>query len=566
MRCVCRTASSADTTAADEQHREHDRQHAQPPRALARHLELVLLGIPACLEELPLELVQLDQMLGSPVECRGETAPPVELRGVTAPLFPGTGGPHQVLVQAAAGDVVLEPSAQPGPFPQQGLVGDLDRAFADRQQTAVRELCENDPGILVRVEVELGEGCATSHRPLRLAGGKPQQHAASDSLLRLAQPSIGALGQPAHRAAYAAARLVPLQLERAPVPLLPELEERRRQKRERTRLVSDVGDKGVDEPWLDAKPCPARRQLDRPAQLLRLHRPDEHMVRAEQVGEVRVGRAAAVEGGPNREYQREPAVGITGGSRDRAHEGCTLRVVPAGRERLLELIHDDEHMTSSVLIAVGRLERLVESGHGLVARPQKDPVPPLAARKHARGERRHETCSHDRRLAASGGPYNAEQRRSDEPGDELGDESVATEEHVCVVHLEAREALERAQHVIQLVASRRVQARPLLHPLEVDDVALESEGRRQQVAVAHRGAIRRLGEPAAGLAACPFAHDLVDAGRNATGRREHGVDGQLRGRPAEVQGGDLGHRFPIERQELADVDAGHLAQEPGERG
>ena len=137
---------------------------------------------------------------------------------------------------------------------------------------------------------------------------------------------------------------------------------------------------------------------------------------------------------------------------------------------------------------------------------------------------------------------------------------------MCVVHLEAREALERAQHVIQLVASRRVQARPLLHPLEVDDVALESEGRRQQVAVAHRGAIRRLGEPAAGLAACPFAHDLVDAGRNATGRREHGVDGQLRGRPAEVQGGDLGHRFPIERQELADVDAGHLAQEPGECG
>ncbi len=286
----------------DEQQRQHDRQHPQPACAFARDLELVALGVPATNEELPLELVHLAQVLGAPVERGSEARAPVELRGVTAPLFPGAGGPHQVLVQAAARDVVLEPSTQPGPFPQQGLVGDLDRAFADRQQTAVRELSENDPGILVRVEVELGEGCATSHRPLRLAGGKPQQHAASDPLLGLAQPSIGALGQPAHRAADAAARLVPFQLQRAPVPLLPELEERRRQKRERTRLVSDVGDKGVDEPWLDAKPCPARRQLDRPAQLLGLHRPDEHMVRAEQVGEVRVGSAAAVEGGPNCEY------------------------------------------------------------------------------------------------------------------------------------------------------------------------------------------------------------------------------------------------------------------------
>jgi len=65
-------------------------------------------------------------MLRCPVERGGETRAAVELAAVAALLVPLSGCVHQVHVQVAAVGVLLEPVAQPRPFAQERLVGNLD--------------------------------------------------------------------------------------------------------------------------------------------------------------------------------------------------------------------------------------------------------------------------------------------------------------------------------------------------------------------------------------------------------------------------------------------------------
>ena len=68
--------------------------------------------------------------------------------------------------------------------------------------------------------------------------------------------------------------------------------------------------------------------------------------------------------------------------------------------------------------------------------------------------------------------------------------------------------------------------------------------------------------------ASPRAHSLTTsctrAGMPPVVAEHRSTDSSV-GRPAEVQRGDLGHRFPVERQELPEACARHPAQKPGER-
>ena len=289
-----------------EQDRKHGRQHAESPRALPRHLELVLLGISALLEELALELVQLDRVLCVPLERRREAGAPVELRGVTASLVPCAGGPHQVLAQAAAGQssssqvcrrghsrsrASWETSTVPSLTVSRRLSVSAARtarasSFASRSNSESGARRRTDPSASPdasrRRMLRATACCDSVSRPYALSASRPD--CAPDT----------------------AAGFVVLQPKRAAVPLLPELEQRGRQEWQRPRLVPDVGDERVDELGLDPKPGLARRQPDRAAQLLWLHGPDEDVIRAEQVGEFRVGGTAAVEGGSDGDDDREP--------------------------------------------------------------------------------------------------------------------------------------------------------------------------------------------------------------------------------------------------------------------
>ena len=120
-----------------------------------------------------------------------------------------------------------------------------------------------------RVALELAEPGAAAHDGVALAlAGQPQQDPPRQRPARGVEPLVGLLGQPRDGAADAAGLLVVGQPQRAAVAALPQLQQRRREQRQRAGLALDVGDERVDQLALDLQAGPAGGQLDRTAQLL----------------------------------------------------------------------------------------------------------------------------------------------------------------------------------------------------------------------------------------------------------------------------------------------------------
>ena len=152
-----------------------DERPAQAPVLLPLPRQLALVLGPARVHELALDLVQVQRVLGRPVERRREAGAAVEVRRVSAALRPFPGRLHQVRVETAALAILLEPVLEPRPLPEQRLVGDLDRAFADGEQPACRQDVEHVGHLLVLLGVELGQRNAAAH------DGRPSPAPASRS-------------------------------------------------------------------------------------------------------------------------------------------------------------------------------------------------------------------------------------------------------------------------------------------------------------------------------------------------------------------------------------------------
>ena len=88
----------------------------------------------ALVEEGAFELVEVALVACGPVERRGEPRAAVELAGVAAAGLPLARRVDQVLVEAPALGVLLEPAAQARPFAQQRLVRDLERPLDPRSR------------------------------------------------------------------------------------------------------------------------------------------------------------------------------------------------------------------------------------------------------------------------------------------------------------------------------------------------------------------------------------------------------------------------------------------------
>ena len=150
---------------------------------------------------------------------------------------------------------------------------------------------------------------AAHERTALVLVGEPQQEPAGDLLVRAIEMHVSVLGEPRDRALDAAAAGVRREPELPPVAAAPQLEQRRRQQRQRARPAFDVAQQRLDELGLDDQPDPLRRALDRSAQLVTRHRADEHIVGAEQVGQLGVGAAAPVEIGADGEHDDGAASG-----------------------------------------------------------------------------------------------------------------------------------------------------------------------------------------------------------------------------------------------------------------
>ena len=273
--------------------------------------------------------LQLAVVLGRPVERCGQRRAAIQGAGLASVGVPDARGLAQMAVQAATGDVLVEPAAQPRPFAQERLVRDLDRAVGDGQQPALREL-RDDGGVL------LVERDPPPHdRAVLVLVAQAQEQRARGGLLAGRERDEGVLGQPRDGALDAAETRVRRERQPLPVAPAPELQQRRREQRQRPRLALDVGHQRVGQLRLDDQSRSPRRPLDRAPQLFAAHRPDEHVVVPERARELRVDRAAAVEVRAHGDHDPREL-------EQRGHELGPLALVRARREQLLELV-DGEH-------------------------------------------------------------------------------------------------------------------------------------------------------------------------------------------------------------------------------
>ena len=245
--------------------------------------------------------------------------------------------------------------------------------------------------------------------------------------------AVDALGQPRHGAVDAAGAVVGGEGEARPVALLPQLEQRGREQRQRPGLALDVGDQRVDERGVDPQAGALGGQHDRAPQLVAAHRPDRHVVGAEHAPQLGVARAAAVEVGAQRDQHERAAARVAHGGDERGGERGPLGLVAAGGEQLLELVDGDHEPARGRRLR----DRVLERGERVGAGAEERDRPAVAAGQHAVGERGQQAGLQRRRLAAAGGADDAEQRRARQPRDHLGDQPLAAEEDVGVVDLEA---------------------------------------------------------------------------------------------------------------------------------
>ena len=274
------------------------------------------------------------------------------------------------------------------------------------------------------MSLELGERHAAARERLVIAAGEPQHHAARDPPLGLAELAVGGLRQAGDRPAHATARPVALIAQRPPVASPPQLEQRRGEQRQSPGLTRHVGHQRVNQSMLDLQPGASGRLLDRPRQLVAIHRPDQHVTAAQQLREPGIGGEAAVEIRPQRHHDERSPLGVARRRHQLLEERRTLLLALTHGEQLLQLVDRDhdpltrrklpEHLTETIAV-----ERAPELDIRVLARPQQHLAPPGAARQHARAQRRQHTRAQQRRLADARRAEDPDQRRLHQPREQI---------------------------------------------------------------------------------------------------------------------------------------------------
>ena len=316
------------------------------------------------------------------------------------------------------------------------------------------------------------------------------------------EPLVGALGQPRDGAAHAAGLLVGAQAQRAAVAPLPELEQRRRQQRQRAGLALDVGDQRIDRSGSTRRPARRGGQLDRPAQLVAAHRPDEHVVGAEQPRQLRVGGAAAVEVGADGDQHQRAPPRVARARDERVDERRALGLVAAGGEDLLELVdrEDEPAARRRSAVACSSARSGCSPGRSSASAQRSLPGSTPAASAASSPARSAED------LPLPDGPTIRQQRRTGQPRHHLGDEPLAPEEDPGIVHVERRETLEGAGDDAVGLGGPQVGA--LARRLQLDDVARQLVLRRAQHGALGRdaaGGVRQAADRASVRAHSPAA-------------------------------------------------------------
>ena len=316
---------------SDGQQRERSTEEdTQPPVGPALPLRLARRSRPALVEELTLELVQRQRVIVrfGPVERGAEPSRPVELGGVATRAGPVQRRLRHVAMQAPPFGILGEPLAESWPVPEQRFVRHLDLAVARRQEASGGERIHNGRHALVVAQVEFRDGHATARDGLAASSrGEPEHQPARDPLPVFIQGGIGGLGVRCDGSLHAAHALVRLELQRAVLPLLPQIEQRGREQRQPSGLADDVGDERLGQCGLDDEIGAFRRPFDHATQLAAGHRPEQDVVGAGQLCELReLGQPPEEVGAQSKQDEATP-LGIPGRLHECVDERVPFRVV-----------------------------------------------------------------------------------------------------------------------------------------------------------------------------------------------------------------------------------------------
>ena len=141
-----------------QQDRDAGEQRAQAPVGAPDAFGLLLGRLAALGDELALELVDVERVIGGPVEGGSKAGAAVELALIAPGRVPFGRRLGDVTAKPAPFGVLFDPLAQARPFAQQCLVGDLDASFRDGDEAAVGQRREHVGHVLVALQVELASG------------------------------------------------------------------------------------------------------------------------------------------------------------------------------------------------------------------------------------------------------------------------------------------------------------------------------------------------------------------------------------------------------------------------
>jgi hypothetical protein len=277
--------------------------------------------------------------------------------------------------------------------------------------------------------------------------------------------SYSSSARPAEGAGNAADRAVPVEREDAAVAPFEQLGQRVFHQRQRAGLLGDVREHRGHERRLERDVDALRGARDGALELFGRERDHRLHARAKQVREPAVQEGSVVEVGPERRDHAEAAVRVFHGGLEALQEMRPHRFVLDEREDFFELVdHEDDlravgreqaedGVMEAVLVAfelihkTGRRVRRGAQQRGLQrlqrmrSREHVGDPPTVGAGDRAAPQRRDQSRSDDRGLAAAARSDDGEEPHRPQPLDELPDQLLASEEVGRVALLERTQPL-----------------------------------------------------------------------------------------------------------------------------
>ena len=339
---------------AYERHHQRRGEHADDDATAAGAHDLVPVDLGAARRQEPLLVVgELESRAGRPGLGQLEPAAPVQEAGVGPGAHPFVRGG----LESASGEQVVagvvDPTCEPLPLRQQGLVGHFHGGRPARRIAIERE--ESMAPVLVEHGLQV---VGADAQLLQLGPADPpagvvtvladvdeaKEHRAGGLASLVVEAVIDRLGPPADRAGETAGFLERGERDHVALPLGEQLGHRVLQEREGAGLQRGLGGDPIHQLRLDLDAHPGGWQPDGIGDLGGGHRSDRHRASLDGIADAGVAERPIEVVGPQRRHEADDARRTARDVHDHLQEGPPFTIIDGLGEQLLELVDDDDQL------------------------------------------------------------------------------------------------------------------------------------------------------------------------------------------------------------------------------